>query len=430
MHVWLVKLEEPLPVDAGYRPYRMGMLADALVAAGHSVTRWASDYDHLHHVYRTGKTGCLELASGQRLCLLHKKTAYEKSVSAKRILNNIQLAHMFEKEGQQSVRPDLIVCAMPTPEMAAASARLARKLGVPLVLDARDMWPDIIGKALKTPLQKLLAFPVLFAMRRNLHYAARHASSLVGITPFYRDHLLRYANRKAGELDAVFFIGFDSQAGRITEEDYKDCSAFWDRLGVLRNGGGFYLYFAGRLNKTVYNALDPVVEAAATLVEELPDVRIVLCGSGDYSDSIRRKTEKLPNIVLAGEVSSSCLKVLQERVHVSLLCIERRVDYQMSLSNKFFEYLQAGIPVLSGLDGLPGETLVKHGCGFVYNNGRELEDQIRMLRNQPDVRAELGGKAKQLFEEQFNASRIYAEFVAHLEKVANQASMKSAETYY
>jgi glycosyltransferase involved in cell wall biosynthesis len=430
MHVWLVKLEEPLPVDAGYRPYRMGMLADALVTAGHTITRWASDYDHLHHVYRTGKTGCLELADGQRLCLLHKKTAYKKSVSVKRILNNVQLAHMFEKEGRRMSRPDLIVCAMPTPEMAAASARLARKFNIPLVLDARDMWPDIIDQALKTRVHKLLAFPVLSAMRKSLRYAARHASSLVGITPFYRDHLLRYAGRKAGELDAVFFIGFDSQAVKNDEEEYKNCSAFWDRLGIRKNTDEFYIYFAGRLNKTVYNALGPVVEAGTTLLKELPDVRIVLCGSGDYTDNIQQKTEKLPNIILAGEVSSGCLKVLQERAHVSLLCIERRIDYQMSLSNKFFEYLQAGFPVLSGLDGLPGELLIKHGCGFVYNDGRELGEQIRMLRNRPDLRAELGSRAKQLFEEQFSASQIYAEFVAHLEKVVDRTSMNNAKTYY
>ena len=47
MHVWLVKLEDSLPVDDAYRPYRMGMLAEALITAGHTVTRWASDYQHL-----------------------------------------------------------------------------------------------------------------------------------------------------------------------------------------------------------------------------------------------------------------------------------------------------------------------------------------------------------------------------------------------
>jgi len=52
-----------------------------------------------------------------------------------------------------------------------------------------------------------------------------------------------------------------------------------------------------------------------------------------------------------------------------------------------------------------------------------------MLRNHPSLREEMGGRARQLFKEQFNASRLYAEFVAHLEKIADQASMRNAETY-
>ncbi|MBT4146562.1 MAG: glycosyltransferase WbuB, partial [Gammaproteobacteria bacterium] len=54
MHVWLVKLEEQLPIDEGFRPYRMGMLADALVKKGHRVTRWCSDLEHLRGKNRFG----------------------------------------------------------------------------------------------------------------------------------------------------------------------------------------------------------------------------------------------------------------------------------------------------------------------------------------------------------------------------------------
>lgn len=422
MRVWLVKLEEPLPVDVGYRPYRMGMLADRLLEGGHSVVRWASDYDHLHHVYRTGRTGLVQLDDRHGLFLLHKKTAYEKAVSGKRILNNFQLARMFEKLGRNMERPDIIVCAMPTPEMAAASARLANRFQIPLVLDARDMWPDIIGQALETRMQRLLSWPVLALMRRNLRYAARNASALIGITAFFRDYLLRYAGRSGRWQDAVFHIGYDGASEVNTEPQQDSFNALWDHHGIGDGPGQFNIYFAGRLNKTVYNALDPVLQAAELLLNEMPGLRIVLCGTGDYAERIRDRTARLPNIVLPGEVSSGCLKVLQARAHAALLCVERRIDYQMSLSNKFFEYLQAGMPVLSGLDGVPGETIADGGCGFVYNDGQELADRIRVLNDRPELRASMSVNARRLFEEKFNATRIYSEFSRHLERVAAQTS--------
>ena len=55
MNIWLVKLEESLPIDENYRPYRMGMLAEALLQREHHVIRWASDRMHLTNTNRFGK---------------------------------------------------------------------------------------------------------------------------------------------------------------------------------------------------------------------------------------------------------------------------------------------------------------------------------------------------------------------------------------
>ena len=81
MHVWLVKMEEMLPFDEGYRPYRMGMLADCLLARGHTVTRWAADYEHGKRAPRTGKTGPREISERYTAFLLSVPVAYAASVS-------------------------------------------------------------------------------------------------------------------------------------------------------------------------------------------------------------------------------------------------------------------------------------------------------------------------------------------------------------
>ena len=210
MHVWLIKLEELLPVDEEYRPYRMGMLASALLAKGHKVTRWASDYNHYNHQYRYGKNTRIKLGDNYYAMLLYSGIAYSSAVSWKRLLNNYLLSREYRKEARKMEPPDMIVCSMPTPELAAVSADLARSFDVPLVIDARDMWPDVIESELKG-IKAFLAKPVIFWMKYNLKNATKNAASLVGITQFYRDHLLRYAGRSVSSQDGVFPLGFDAQ---------------------------------------------------------------------------------------------------------------------------------------------------------------------------------------------------------------------------
>ena len=144
------------------------------------------------------------------------------------------------------------------------------------------------------------------------------------------------------------------------------------------------IYFAGRLNSTIYNTFDASIAAIKELSLRHPDVRMVYCGSGAYEKQIRDKAASLPNILFPGEVGAKALALLRKRAFVALLPVERRVDYQNSLSNKFFEYLSSGMPVLSWLDGLPGQArayldLIEEVCGVpidIVSTGPDREDTI------------------------------------------------------
>jgi len=125
MHVWLVKLEEQLPIDQGYRPYRMGMLADALVNKGHRVTRWCSDLDHLRTVHRYNCRKRIIIRERYSAELLYSGVRYNKATSFLRLLDNILLYRQFMRDAMHHKdKPNLIVCSMPTPELAYASASI------------------------------------------------------------------------------------------------------------------------------------------------------------------------------------------------------------------------------------------------------------------------------------------------------------------
>jgi glycosyltransferase involved in cell wall biosynthesis len=421
MKVWLVKLEEPMPVDAEYRPFRMGMLADALVKRGHHVTRWCSDLNHRTGLNRYGTNFSLDYSSSQRFEFLHSRLKYKSAVSIFRFLNNELLAHEFKSQAKQKERPDIIVCSMPTPSMAKAAADIAAFFDVPLVLDARDFWPDVIGAELKG-VKKYLVKPLLWFMARQLKSAATKAVSLVGITPFFRDHLLNYANRTVTDVDSVFPLGFDPATNQLSNTEKEEARNFWEKFSVQKGESqdAKIIYFAGTLNHTVYNAIAPVFEAAAKLELMGENYKFVICGNGQYIEKITELGKKYQNVILPGRVSSKNLAYLRSISFVALQPIERRADYQNSLSNKFFEYLSSGLPILTYLDGYPGEVVTSNNCGAVYDSSTDLIECLQLLSANFDLKETMSRNALKLFNESYSSDLVYSRFVKHIECVAQQ----------
>lgn len=417
MHIWLIKLEEMLPIDDDYRPYRTGMLASALLARGHTVTRWASDYNHYTHQYRFGKNSRIQLNDNYFAMLLYSGIAYSSAVSWKRLLDNHLLSREYRKEARKLPAPDMIVCSMPTPELAAVSADIACSYNVPLVVDARDMWPDVIASEMRG-IKSLLSWPVILWMKSHLAKAAKSAVSLVGITPFYRDHLLHYAGRDKSELDGVFALGFDPRATLYDASEEQQLYEYWKSKGVDL-AKDHVAYFAGRLNSTIYNTFHHTLAAMQALNSGDSGIKVIYCGSGAYEDKIRDRAAGVQNMIFPGEVETRALAILREHAFAALLPVERRQDFQNSMSNKFFEYLSSGVPILSWLDGLPGQILEQHGCGYIYNSGRELADFLERLLHHPQEREAMGLRALELFNNEFDAHIVYEKYAIFLEDVKN-----------
>ncbi|MGQ7848572.1 glycosyltransferase family 4 protein [Granulosicoccus sp. 3-233] len=413
MHVWLVKLEDPLPADEGFRAYRMHMLAEALVKRGHKVTRWCSDFDHQNLENRFGGDAAIDIAENYHVRLLHSPVVYTKRVSLARLINNWILASKFRRVAAKTQeRPDIIVCSMPTPALAAASVKVARQFNVPAVVDARDLWPDIISDELSLG-KRLLAAPVLSMMKREITYAASNATGLVGITSHYRDHLLKYASRSKGPEDSYFYIGYEQPPCSEGATGTDTIKAF------LSESFQYIFYFAGRMNSTVANAIDPVISAARQLQSVAPDVAFVMCGDGDQLESLKSRTTDLSNIVWPGKLSQPALAQLKSRATAGLLPIERRRDYQISLSNKIFEYMNAGLPILSFLDGVPADVIREHNCGMLYDDGDELVRCVMRLKDDTVLRESMCEASRSVFASTFTANAVYGSFSDYLERLSS-----------
>lgn len=107
----------------------------------------------------------------------------------------------------------------------------------------------------------------------------------------------------------------------------------------------FILMYQGALNEG--RGIETMLEA----MPELPGVQLWLAGEGDLSEALRRRSAALnleEKVRFLGYVSPKDLSRYTAQAWLGINLLENRgLSYYYSLANKFFDYVQAGVPVLT-----------------------------------------------------------------------------------
>lgn len=408
MRVWLVQLGEPIPSDSGWRLYRCGLLAEALVAAGHHVTWWTSAFSHYSKRFRVDRDQTVDFGPRYRVELLHTR-GYRRNVSLARLRFHRQVAARFRERVQLATPPTIVMCGFPTPSLAAASVEYARSAGVPVVVDVRDVWPDaLISGRLSTPLG--LAARTAGAFHRKIF---ARADGVVAISQSYLEWALSHAGRGVRALDAVVPMGYpDTQ---IADGELHDASSRWLARGIVPNK--FVGCFFGSINR--HFDMITIIRTARLLAQAGDDrFQFVLCGDGAHRERVQRLASDLSTVILPGWVSASEVTALMGMSKVGFA--PYAATAKMSLPNKPFEYFSAGLPVLSSLQGELKTLLTENRAGLTYASGNpyELRDKLVNMADDEPGSLEMGRNARRLFDEQFNSQRVTRRLVSYLERVS------------
>lgn len=93
------------------------------------------------------------------------------------------------------------------------------------------------------------------------------------------------------------------------------------------------------------------IETLLSAMQQLPDFQLVLAGEGDLSLQLRQMAEWLKvedRVTFLGFVKPDALKAWTQKAWLSLNLLENKgLSYYYSLANKFFDSVQAGVPVLT-----------------------------------------------------------------------------------
>ena len=412
MKFWVIKTSEMLAEDGNRgRLLRSGLIATTLEDRGHDVTWWMSTFDHANRRQRADHDEERRFGSRGRIVML-RSPGYGRSVSPRRMLDHAVWGARFAAAAKRAPRPDAIICSYPTIESAYVASRYGRRHGVPVIVDLRDMWPDILASAAGRlePVARLALAPWRFLAGRAL----RDATGLYAITEEFLDWGLAMAGRDRRADDAAFPLAYPSP----DRGPDPTAEAFWDRQDVVADGT-ITVVFIGALNGRSYR-LEPVLEAARRLAAESAPVRFVICGDGDDLPRLKELTAGCVNVVLPGWISAPQVRALLARSQLGLVPYRNTPDFLMSVPNKAAEYLSFGVPVATSLGGTLARVLAQNGCGGSYaeHSAEELLALIRSLTTDPARTAALATAARRLFEREYRAEDVYNRLAARLEGLA------------
>ncbi len=414
---------EPLPTDGpGERLLRTGILADMLSWRGHDVLWWTSSFDHFAKHQRHDRDVFQVVGDRYRIHQLHAN-GYRKNVSISRLLNHYGLARKFRRHSVQEPRPEIILCSLPTLELCVEATRFGRKRGIPVVLDVRDLWPDIFLELVPSwarSASRIALSPLFHAARE----ACRDATAILGITPEIVAWGLNYAGRAPSEWDRDFPLGY-SQVPPAAEET-EQATQRWHARGVIPED--FNLCFFGTIGRQF--DLDTVIDAARKLKEGARPFRFVICGNGDRLEYFKKMASGCPNVLFPGWVNRADIHALMRMSAAGLAPYRNKPDFLMSLPNKPLEYLSAGLPVVSSLQGSLKRLLEEHHCGMTYGEGApdSLSDALVFLHDHREASIEMSRNARELFVKRFDAEKVYGEMIGHLERIAEASRMPGQPT--
>lgn len=417
MNIWLIAEGEPFPFEDNARLMRMGMLANYLTEKAHNVIWWSSTFSHGTKKHLFEQMVEKNMKENERIILLHSKIAYKKNTSPIRMIYHKLLSLQFRKLAKKEKKPDIILCSWPTQDFAREAERYGKRENIPVILDARDEWPDIFERAFPKQiafLGKLFLSPLIAESKKLF----KNADSITGVTPSTLQWALKKARRAKTEYDDYFFQCLPDTA-TFTKEQLNEENKFWNKLKV--NDKTWNICFYSGLSKTSADYYT-VIEAVKKLYKDYPNIRLILCGNGDALEDLKKAAENCEAIVLPGWCNDLQLRTLLKMGNVGLYPFFNLPDFKDSISNKFVGYLAEGLPIVSSLQGYSKEYIDKYKIGITYfeKDSVSCEHALRKLLDNEELCQEFRKNSRERFLQDFEYTIVNGKFENLIKSILNK----------
>jgi len=386
-------------MSGGTRSYEM---ARRLVAKGHEVdmvTSWRQD---------DGRKGWFETEeAGIRVHWL--PVAYSNHMSFRQRIKAFAYFAVGSARKAASIPADVVVATSTPLTIALPGIFAARRRGVPMVFEVRDLWPEL-------PIAMgALRNPVLRCGARWLEgYAYRRSRSIVALSPGMQAGV----ERRGVPREQIAMI---PNSCDLTDfrPDLPRGIEFRQRLQIPQSA--VLITYGGTFGKI--NGVEYLVHVARALADD-ERFHFLLVGDG-YE---RRKVEALAhelgvvgrNLTLLPAVSKLEMGEVLAATDIATSLFIPLPEMEANSANKFFDGLSAGCSVAVNYGGWHAELLESSKAGLRLNKDPLIAaKQLQKFGCDRDNLVNSGSRARALAEERFSRDRLADEFEQVLSSAAN-----------
>jgi glycosyltransferase involved in cell wall biosynthesis len=306
-----------------------------------------------------------------------------------------------------SVGGDIVLATSTPLTIALPGVFTSRRLGVPMVFEVRDLWPElpIAMGAIQNP-------AMISSARWLERFAYRNATRVVALSPGMADGVAR-----AGYPAERISIIPNSCDLELFHPDTDARDAFLQHHSQLE--GGPLVVYTGTLGPI--NGVGYLVDIAQAMARIPPNVKFVIAGEGKEWELVRGKASEAGvlerNLWMIGPLPKEQVPGLLAAATVATSLFIDLPEMWANSANKFFDGLASGTPLAINYQGWQAELLRETGAGIVLPPADAHGAALALHGLIGDERrlAEASAAALRLARERFDRDRLASDLLSILE---------------
>ena len=274
----------------------------------------------------------------------------------------------------------------------------------PFVFEVRDLWPEL-------PRQMgVIRNPVILKLMDWLEWITYHsAHRLVGLSP----GIVAGIMRRGVASDRITLVPNGCDLDFFSAHVKP-----WRPAGI--SSADLMAVYAG--THGLANGLDAVIDVAIELKRRgRKDIRLVLIGDGSLKNQLVSRAEKkqLENVTFHPPVSKMRLAGLLQASDLGFQILANVPAFYYGTSpNKFFDYIAAGLPVLTNYPGWLADMITAGRCGFAVppDDPAAFADALEYAAAHREEIKTMGKHGRDLAQADFDRTVLAQRFVGWLEQ--------------
>ncbi|MBJ95826.1 MAG: hypothetical protein CMP23_15295 [Rickettsiales bacterium] len=368
------------PPETGGPPNRALSLARGLALRGHEVTVVAEKPSHPEGVIYPGYGGLgIQVSKDDGVRVLHTWVwASPDKRPHVRILNHLSFMISGLVASSRAGSADVVLVTSPPLFAAVTGLVAARTRKAALVLDIRDLWPELaisLGQLNSKPLRAAARW-----LERGLY---RSADAVTAVTERFCAEIRGHT----GATTPVVLV----RNGTVPEQ-----FAAADQREQLRAEQGcqdrFVVAYVGNIG--LAQGLDHLIDAAEVLAGSNASVEFWLVGTGPARPGLEQSAVErgLTNVRFLDRADQQRAAQLMNAADALVVSLLPGPTLEKFVPSKLYDGLASRPPVLLGVAGEAAEILHASGGGLPYEqgNGAALAAVISELQGDPQRAQEMG----------------------------------------